>query len=105
MEVLYPHCAGLDVHKETVVACARHMVNGIVTREVRTFGAGAGLRLVHRGLRHTRPQGGEVIARRTAVIWPVIARSEARKQSRLVGYSACTRLLRCARNDNLEARY
>ena len=38
MEVLYPHCAGLDVHKETVVACARHMVNGPVTREVRTFG-------------------------------------------------------------------
>src|SRR6516225_3441887 len=26
MEVLYPHCAGLDVHKQTVVACARHMV-------------------------------------------------------------------------------
>jgi hypothetical protein len=24
MEVLYPHCAGLDVHKETVVACMRH---------------------------------------------------------------------------------
>ena len=38
MEVLYPHCAGLDVHKQTVVACARHMVNGAVTREVRTFG-------------------------------------------------------------------
>jgi transposase len=37
MEVLYPHCAGLDVHKETVVACARHMVNATVTREVRTF--------------------------------------------------------------------
>jgi transposase len=38
MEVLYPHCAGLDVHKQTVVACVRHMVNGTVTREVRTFG-------------------------------------------------------------------
>ena len=38
MEVLYPHCAGLDVHKETVEACVRHMVNGTVTREVRTFG-------------------------------------------------------------------
>ena len=38
MEVLYAHCAGLDVHKQTVVACARHMVNGVVTREVRTFG-------------------------------------------------------------------
>src|SRR5271166_3533545 len=38
MEVLYPHCAGLDVHKETVVACRRHMVNGTVTSDVRTFG-------------------------------------------------------------------
>jgi transposase len=38
MEVLYPHCAGLDVHKETVVACQRHMANGTVKREVRTFG-------------------------------------------------------------------
>ena len=37
MEVLYAHCASLDVHKDTVVACARHMVNGTVTREVRTF--------------------------------------------------------------------
>ena len=37
MEVLYPHCAGLDVHKDTVVACVRHMVKGSVTHEVRTF--------------------------------------------------------------------
>jgi len=37
MEVLYPHCAGLDVHKNTVVACVRHMANGAVRREVRTF--------------------------------------------------------------------
>ena len=37
MEVLHPHCAGLDVHKETVVACVRHMVGGTVKREVRTF--------------------------------------------------------------------
>jgi transposase len=38
MEVLHPHCAGLDVHKDTVVACVRHMVDGTVRREVRTFG-------------------------------------------------------------------
>ena len=37
MEVLYPHCAGLDVHKDTVVACVRHMVNATVKREVKTF--------------------------------------------------------------------
>src|SRR5215510_6743127 len=37
MEVLYPHCAGLDVHEDTVVACVRHMANGSVERERRTF--------------------------------------------------------------------
>jgi transposase len=37
MEVLYPRCAGLDVHKDTVVACAR-CVNEPRHHEVRTFG-------------------------------------------------------------------
>ncbi len=37
MEVLYAHCAGLDVHKDTVVACVRHMHEATVKREVRTF--------------------------------------------------------------------
>lgn len=36
MEVLHPHCAGLDVHKDTVVACVRHVVGSEVQREVRT---------------------------------------------------------------------
>ncbi len=37
MELLHPHCAGLDVHKDSVVACVRHMVDGDVRREVRSF--------------------------------------------------------------------
>jgi len=37
MEVLHSHCAGLDVHKDQVVACARHTVDGAVKREVRSF--------------------------------------------------------------------
>jgi transposase len=37
MEVLYAHCAGLDVHKDSLVVCARHMVDGKVDREARTF--------------------------------------------------------------------
>src|SRR5205085_9968181 len=39
MEVLHPHCAGLDVHKASVVACVRHMMGGAVKREVRSFQA------------------------------------------------------------------
>ena len=37
MEVLYPRCAGLDVHKDSVVACVR-CVTEPVQKEVRTFG-------------------------------------------------------------------
>ena len=37
MEVLYPRCAGLDVHKDTVVASARLAAGRDVTVEVRTF--------------------------------------------------------------------
>ncbi len=37
MEVLHAHCAGLDVHKDSVVACVRHMVAGKVTNRVKTF--------------------------------------------------------------------
>ncbi len=37
MEVLHELCAGLDVHKKTVVACVRLACEGKVTTEVRTF--------------------------------------------------------------------
>jgi len=37
MEVMYRRCAGLDVHKETVVACVRILEGSEVTRSVRTF--------------------------------------------------------------------
>src|SRR4051812_45876134 len=37
MEVLCPRCAGLDVHKATVVAAVRLATTGRVAREVRTF--------------------------------------------------------------------
>ncbi len=37
MEVIHPRCAGLDVHKQTVVACARIVGNGPPVQEVRTF--------------------------------------------------------------------
>ncbi len=37
MEVLYPRCAGLDVHKDTVVACVRVAEGGKARTEVRSF--------------------------------------------------------------------
>ena len=37
MEVIHSRCGGLDVHKETVVACVRLALEGKITREVRTF--------------------------------------------------------------------
>ena len=39
MDILYSACAGLDVHKDTVVACVRHAnARGKVLKETRTFG-------------------------------------------------------------------
>ncbi|MCO5123601.1 MAG: IS110 family transposase [Rhizobacter sp.] len=37
MEVIYSRCAGLDVHKQTVVACARLCGDGAPSQQVRTF--------------------------------------------------------------------
>jgi transposase len=37
MDVMHERVAGLDVHKETVVACVRIMMGGKATRECRTF--------------------------------------------------------------------
>ncbi|HNQ09343.1 MAG TPA: transposase, partial [Giesbergeria sp.] len=37
MDVIHPRCAGLDVHKQTVVACARIAGDGPASQEVRTF--------------------------------------------------------------------
>lgn len=38
MDILYPHCAGLDVHKDSVVACIRHAnAVGPARTQVRTF--------------------------------------------------------------------
>src|SRR5215212_232200 len=38
MEVLHPRCAGLDVHRDSVVACARIADHGGAERLVETFG-------------------------------------------------------------------
>jgi len=37
MDVLYRHCAGLDVHKETVVGCVRLVTADKIVTEVKTF--------------------------------------------------------------------
>jgi transposase len=43
MDLLYPSCAGLDVHKETVVACVRRLdAKGKPQAQTRTFGTMTG---------------------------------------------------------------
>lgn len=37
MEIIHPNCAGLDVHKKTVVACVRKQEGKKVDREIRRF--------------------------------------------------------------------
>ena len=39
METIHPHCAGLDVHKDSVYACVRRLSrDGKLDQEVRSFG-------------------------------------------------------------------
>ena len=38
MEVLYRTCAGMDVHKDSIVVCVRSMKGSKIEREVQTFG-------------------------------------------------------------------
>ena len=38
MDLLHPRCAGLDVHKASVVACVRIVCGDQIQRQVRTFG-------------------------------------------------------------------
>ena len=63
MELLHPHCAGLDIHKETVVACVRHLRNGKVTTGIKTFktnhrGIDSPLRLACNGRLYAYRHGG-----------------------------------------------
>jgi len=39
MDVLYPCCAGLDVHARQVTACVRQVADGVVTRQHQVFAA------------------------------------------------------------------
>jgi hypothetical protein len=39
MDIIYIACAGLDVHKKTVVACCLiTLADGTLRKEIRTFG-------------------------------------------------------------------
>jgi transposase len=51
MEVIHARCAGLDVHKQMVVACVRVTTAGRAQHEVRTFATtAAGLRALQEWL-------------------------------------------------------
>ena len=71
MEVLYPRCCGLDVHKETVVACVRLVVGGKTVKEVRTFATTtASLIALSEGL--TESKCTHVAMEATGVYWKPI---------------------------------
>ena len=86
MEVLYPKCAGLDIHKDSVVACASLAIDGNkATQDVRSFATTTSALfelsawLEHHGCTH-------VVMEATGVYWkPVVSswrRSGAPRTSR-----------------------
>ena len=68
MELHHARCAGLDVHKETVVACLRTQVDGVVSHEVRTFGTTTGA-LLELGEWLTQNRCEEAVVESTGVYW------------------------------------
>src|SRR5215813_1296766 len=68
MEVLHPRCCGLDVHKETVVACLRLVIDGKAIKQTRTFATTtAGLLALSEWL--TETQCTHVAMEATGVYW------------------------------------
>jgi transposase len=77
MDVIHERCAGLDVHKKTVVACVlQSTLGGIPERQVRTFGTMTAeleqLRdwLIECGCSHVAMEA-------TGVFWKPVVRHEA----------------------------
>ena len=76
MEVLHPHCAGLDVHKASVVACVRHMMGGAVKREVRSVQTTTkGLIALSQWL--SAEDCTHIVMEATGVYWKPVVRHEA----------------------------
>src|SRR5260370_24802146 len=89
MDIVHEQCAGLDVHKKTVVACVlRSAPGGVIDKEVRTFGTmTADLEamrdwLAERGCSHVAMEA-------TGVYWkPVYNVLEQREALTLLGINA-----------------
>lgn len=79
MQVLYPRCAGLDVHKETVVASARLTFGGRVQVEVARFDTttaglmGLSAWLIERGCTHVAMEATGVYWK---PIWHILAEAD-----------------------------
>ena len=62
MDILYMRCAGLDIHRDSIVACVRLAEAGGVVRLVETFATtttelGAALRMAGRPWRYVHRDG------------------------------------------------
>ena len=68
MALLYRRCAGLDIHRDTVVACVRTRVKGKFEEQRETFGTFTGeLKRMERWLRAQRVR--QVAMESTGVYW------------------------------------
>jgi transposase len=106
MEILYPICCGLDVHKDTLTACLRRLTPpGAVTKELRTFGTTTGdlLRLCEwlgaAGCTHVAMES-------TGVYWkPVFNLLEGHLEQLLVVNARHVKALPGRKKDSLDAEW
>ena len=88
MDVIHQRVAGLDVHKETIVACVRIMVDARVSRECRTFDTTtAGLKdllawLTASGCSHVAMEATGVYWK---PVWNILSDGNLRSEERRVG--------------------
>lgn len=104
MELLHARCAGLDVHKRSVVACVRIVDAGAVHHEVRTFGTTTPqLEALGAWLRAARCT--HAVMESTGVYWkPVWAVLAGDDLTLVLAHAAAVRNLRGHKSDVKDAR-
>jgi transposase len=105
MDVVHARCAGLDVHKKTVVACVRVADGATVRHEVRTFGTTTrSLLALADWLRETGCT--HAVAEATGIYWkPVWAVLAAEDRTLVLAHAAAVRAIPGRKSDVKDAQW
>src|SRR5262245_66538104 len=104
METIHARCAGLDVHKQTVVACVRLTTAGRSQREVRTFSTtAAGLLALREWL--VAAGSTHAVLESTGVYWKPVWRMLEDHLTLVLAHATVVRNLPGRKSDVSEAQW